>query len=136
MSQIDAVKKYKVKKFATSEDVKKYDICTSSGKVAIKGVCPNTRTEYYAKGTQPDKCSYHSGYSSKSNGSTQKSNSETTTASSEKETTAKSDTQSKNNPTAKAGSTNNPTTKASPANNTTTKASSKGSAGSTTKKTN
>lgn len=126
MSQIDAAKKYKVKKFATSEDVKKYDICTSSGKVAIKGVCPNTRTEYYAKGTQPDKCSYHSGYSSKSNSSTKKSNGATTSVSSEKETTTKSGTPSKTDTTTKAGSANKPTTKAS----------SKGATNSTTKKTN
>ncbi len=62
MSQIDEVKNYKVKDFELSDDVKKYDICSSSGKVAIKGVCPSTRSEYFAKGTQPDKCTYHSAY--------------------------------------------------------------------------
>lgn len=63
MNQIDEVKGYKAKKFEVSDDVKKYTICSSSGKIAIKGVCPSTRSEYFEKGTQPDKCSYHSAYS-------------------------------------------------------------------------
>lgn len=77
MNQINTVKKYKAKKFELSEDVKKYEICSSSGKVAIKGVCPSTYTEYFTKGTQPDKCSYHSGYSSSSKN--YNTNTETTT---------------------------------------------------------
>ena len=48
-----------------SKDVKKYDICSSSGKVAIKGVCPTSKSEYFAKGTQPAKCTYHSAFSKK-----------------------------------------------------------------------
>lgn len=63
MNQIDSVKKYKAKSFKMSKDVKKYDICSSSGKVAIKGVCPTSKSEYFAKGTQPAKCTYHSAFS-------------------------------------------------------------------------
>ena len=66
MNQIDSVKKYKAKSFKMSKDVKKYDICSSSGKVAIKGVCPTSKSEYFAKGTQPAKCTYHSAFSKKS----------------------------------------------------------------------
>lgn len=69
MNQINKVKEYKAKNFEVSEDVKKYNICTSSGKIAIKGVCPNTKSEYFEKGTQPDKCSYHSAYSNTKNNS-------------------------------------------------------------------
>lgn len=90
MNQINTVKKYKAKKFELSEDVKKYSICTSSGKVAISGVCPSTRSEYFAKGTQPDKCSYHSGYSSYSSKNYNKST---------ETTTKKSDTNKQNNET-------------------------------------
>lgn len=75
MDRIDEVKQYKAKNFDLGKDVKKYNICTSSGKIAIKGVCPSTRVEYFIKGTQPDKCTYHSALSN------------TTTA--EGETTAK-----------------------------------------------
>ena len=64
MNQINTAKEYKAKNFKISNDVKKYDICSSSGKLAIKGICPSTHSEYFAKGTQPDKCSYHSAYSS------------------------------------------------------------------------
>lgn len=69
MNEINKAKKYKAKDFELSEDVKKYNICSSSGKVAIKGACRNTYSEYYAKGTQPDKCNYHSAYSSSSSSS-------------------------------------------------------------------
>ena len=62
MNQINEVKKYKAKDFATGESVKKYTICDSSGKVAIKGVCPKTHKEYFVKGSEPDKCSWHSAY--------------------------------------------------------------------------
>lgn len=67
MDQINEVKGYESKEFEVSEDVKKYNICTSSGKIAIKGVCPSTKSEYFEKGTQPDKCSYHSAYSNSKN---------------------------------------------------------------------
>ncbi|MCR5738016.1 MAG: transglycosylase domain-containing protein [Eubacterium sp.] len=63
MNRINEKKKYKKKNFKMSSDVKKYDICSSSGKTAIKGVCPTSKSEYFAKGTQPDKCTYHSGSS-------------------------------------------------------------------------
>jgi penicillin-binding protein 1A len=63
MNRINEKKKYKKKNFKMSSDVKKYDICSSSGKAAIKGVCPTSKSEYFAKGTQPDKCTYHSGSS-------------------------------------------------------------------------
>lgn len=62
MNQIDTVKKYKPKDFATGQSVKAYNICNASGKLAIKGVCPKTHKEYFVKGSQPDKCSWHSAY--------------------------------------------------------------------------
>lgn len=80
MNRINEKKKYKKKDFEMSPDVKKYDICSSSGKTAIKGVCPvsSSKSEYYAKGTQPDKCTYHSAskysYSSGSSSSQQEDN--------------------------------------------------------------
>ena len=69
MNRIDAKKKYKKKNFKMSSDVKKYDMCSSSGKTAIKGVCPTStsKSEYFAKGTQPDKCTYHSASSYSNN---------------------------------------------------------------------
>lgn len=76
MNQINAKKGYKKKKFAKSDDVKKYNICSSSGKVAIDGVCPSTYSEYFEKGTQPDKCSYHSAYSNSDNNDTEDNNSD------------------------------------------------------------
>lgn len=67
MNRINEKKKYKKKNFKMSSDVKKYDICSSSGKVAIKGVCPTSKSEYFARGTQPDKCTYHSASSYSNN---------------------------------------------------------------------
>jgi penicillin-binding protein 1A len=89
MNKINKVKKYKKKKFELSDDVKKYNICSSSGKVAIKGVCPSTYSEYYLKGTQPDKCSYHSGYSSKTTDTGSGTTSDTTTKNKETTSAAK-----------------------------------------------
>ena len=87
MNQIDKAKKYKVKDFKLSDDVKKYDICSSSGKTAIKDVCPTSKSEYYAKGTQPDKCTWHSSsYHSSSWSSHSSSSSSTTTKASENDT--------------------------------------------------
>lgn len=76
MNQINAKKGYTKKKFAKSDDVKKYNLCSSSGKVAIDGVCPSTYSEYFEKGTQPDKCSYHSAYSNSDNKDTEDNSSE------------------------------------------------------------
>lgn len=87
MNQIDAAKEYEPKKFEVSEDVKEYNICSSSGKIAVKGICPSTYKEYYAKGTQPNKCTHHSAASKeaedekgtkKTNKSDKKTNTETT----------------------------------------------------------
>lgn len=83
MNQIDSVKKYKAKSFKMSKDVKKYDICSSSGKVAIKGVCPTSKSEYFAKGTQPAKCTYHSAFSKKSSSYSNSSSSSGNSSSSE-----------------------------------------------------
>ena len=47
VSKIDKVKKYKKTNFKQGKNVKAYDICDSSGKVAIDGVCPETHVEYY-----------------------------------------------------------------------------------------
>lgn len=99
MNEINKAKKYKAKDFELSEDVKKYNICSSSGKVAIKGACRNTYSEYYAKGTQPDKCNYHSAYSSSSSSSNYNSYSKpeetTTSAVRNEKSTTKSNAQSK-----------------------------------------
>ncbi len=88
MNRINEKKKYKKKDFKMSSDVKKYDICASSGKTAIKGVCPvsSSKSEYYAKGTQPDKCTYHSAskYSYTSNYNSTKTESSTNSAETEK----------------------------------------------------
>ncbi len=62
MNQINEKKKYKKKDFLMSKDVKKYKICRSSGKVANTG-CYSTYSEWYAKGSQPGNCSWHSGRS-------------------------------------------------------------------------
>ena len=67
MDQINEVKKYKPKGFNKGENVKAVEICDVSGKAAIKGVCPKTHVEYFKKGTEPDKCSYHSSYSNNYN---------------------------------------------------------------------
>ena len=119
VSKIDKVKKYKKTNFKQGKNVKAYDICDSSGKVAIDGVCPETHVEYYKKGSEPAKCNYHSNsytksYSNSNNYYTKKKYySSTTTIASENQTTAKSG--SKTNPDSK-GSTkennNKPTVKA------------------------
>lgn len=102
MDQINDLKKYKPKDFKSGKDVKEYEICDSSGKVAIKGVCPKTHKEYFTKGTQPDKCTHHSGsvknYTSYNpeNGTTSASANEATTKRS-KEATTTSKKKKKNN---------------------------------------
>ena len=60
MSRIDEVKKYKIKGFKQGKNVKAVEICDSSGKAAIKGVCPETHIEYYKSGSEPEKCNWHS----------------------------------------------------------------------------
>ena len=99
MNQIDTVKKYKAKDFQSGKDVKAYNICNSSGKVAIDGVCPKTHKEYFSKGTQPDKCTYHSGtaknYNRLNSGDSDRTESTTTKAVTSQEnetTTARPDT--------------------------------------------
>lgn len=60
MSRIDETKGYKKKGFKQGKNVKAIEICDSSGKTAIKGVCPKTHIEYYKSGSEPEKCNYHS----------------------------------------------------------------------------
>lgn len=68
LSQINKTEEYKIRDFVLGDDVKKVTLCSSSGKLAIEGVCPNTYVEYYADKDAPtDKCSYHSGASKNSN---------------------------------------------------------------------
>ncbi len=96
VSKIDKVKKYKKTNFKQGKNVKAYDICDSSGKVAIDGVCPETHVEYYKKGSEPAKCNYHSNsytksYSNSNNYYTKKKYySSTATNASENHTTVKS----------------------------------------------
>lgn len=59
MGQIVDLKKQKYKDFDSTDGVKEFEICRSSGKVASEGLCTNTYTEYYVEGTEPEKCSYH-----------------------------------------------------------------------------
>lgn len=107
MSQINKVKGYEVKDFEFSDDVEEVTLCSSSGAIAIEGVCPHTYTEYFTKDTAPTKkCSYHS--SSYSNTS---SSSETTaSAASTEETSAEDNSNSNDN---KETSTREPDTKES-----------------------
>lgn len=78
MSQIDQVKGYEVKNFEMSDDVEEVTLCSSSGALAIEGVCPHTYTEYFSKDTAPtNKCSYHYGTPKKT---TNESSTEATTS--------------------------------------------------------
>lgn len=78
MSQIDQVKGYKIKDFEMSDDVEEVTLCSSSGALAIEGVCPHTYTEYFSKDTVPtNKCSYHYGTPKKT---TNESSTEATTS--------------------------------------------------------
>lgn len=78
MSQIDQVKGYEVKDFEMSDDVEEVTLCSSSGALAIEGVCPHTYTEYFSKDTAPtNKCSYHYGTPKKT---TNESSTEATTS--------------------------------------------------------
>lgn len=78
MSKIDQVKGYEVKDFEMSDDVEEVTLCSSSGALAIEGVCPHTYTEYFSKDTAPtNKCSYHYGTPKKT---TNESSTEATTS--------------------------------------------------------
>ena len=78
MSQIDQVKGYKIKDFEMSDDVEEVTLCSSSGALAMEGVCPHTYTEYFSKDTAPtNKCSYHYGTPKKT---TNESSTEATTS--------------------------------------------------------
>ncbi len=48
------------KEFEQPEDVVESSVCKTSGKLAIKGVCPETVTDYFAEETEPsEKCDLH-----------------------------------------------------------------------------
>ena len=96
MNRIDEVKKYKAKGFDTGESVKRYDICDSSGKLAIKGICPKTHKEYFVKGTEPDKCSWHSAYNNNTDTSDSNLNEEGITTKQSENSTKKVTADSKN----------------------------------------
>ena len=86
ISRIDEAKGYKKKGFKQGKNVKAVEVCDSSGKTAIKGVCPKTHIEYYKSGSEPEKCNYHSS-SYSNNYSYTKSYNYTTTKASEGTTT-------------------------------------------------
>lgn len=87
MSRIDELKKYKKKGFKQGKNVREIEICDSSGKMAIKGVCPKTHTEYYKAGSEPEKCNYHSSSYSNNYSYTNKYYYSATKASGDNETT-------------------------------------------------
>lgn len=48
------------KEFEQPDDVVESSVCQTSGKIAIKGVCPKVTTEYFEEGTEPsEKCDLH-----------------------------------------------------------------------------
>ena len=48
------------KEFEQPDDVVESSVCQTSGKIAIKGVCPKVTTEYIEEGTEPsEKCDLH-----------------------------------------------------------------------------
>ena len=48
------------KDFERPDDVVESSVCQTSGKLAMKGVCPNVTTEYFEEGTEPsEKCDLH-----------------------------------------------------------------------------
>lgn len=58
MEQINSGKE--VKAFKMPSSITKELICTKSGKLAVSGVCPDTKYEYFASGTVPsEKCDAH-----------------------------------------------------------------------------
>ncbi len=94
MSRIDEVKNYKKKDFKRGKNVHPVEICDSSGKVAIKGVCPKTHTEYYKSGSEPGKCNWHSSNYSNNYSYTKNSGENTTTKANSNGVTTKSATES------------------------------------------
>lgn len=94
MSRIDEVKNYKKKDFKRGKNVYPVEICDSSGKVAIKGVCPKTHTEYYKSGSEPGKCNWHSSNYSNNYSYTKNSGENTTTKANSNGVTTKSATES------------------------------------------
>ncbi len=94
MSRIDEVKNYKKKDFKRGKNVHSVEICDSSGKVAIKGVCPKTHTEYYKSGSEPGKCNWHSGNYSNNYDYTKNSRENTTTKANSNGVTKKSSSES------------------------------------------
>lgn len=94
MSRIDEVKNYKKKDFKRGKNVHPIEICDSSGKVAIKGVCPKTHTEYYKSGSEPGKCNWHSSNYSNNYSYTKNSGENTTTKANSNGVTKKSATES------------------------------------------
>ncbi len=93
MSRIDEVKNYKKKDFKRGKNVHSVEICDSSGKVAIKGVCPKTHTEYYKSGSEPGKCNWHSSNYSNNYDYTKNSRENTTTKTNSNDVTKKSTTE-------------------------------------------
>lgn len=66
MTRIDEVKEYSYAEFKMPDSIEQAQICSLSGKKAIKGVCSNdpagnkVTTEYFAKGTVPtEECDAH-----------------------------------------------------------------------------
>lgn len=46
--------------FAVPEGISQYSVCATSGKLAIRGLCPEVTTEYFKDGTEPtDTCNLH-----------------------------------------------------------------------------
>ena len=46
--------------FSKPDGITRYSVCTVSGLLAVKGVCPATHSEYFASGTRPSKsCDQH-----------------------------------------------------------------------------
>ncbi|MCI8957351.1 MAG: glycosyl transferase [Eubacterium sp.] len=97
MSRIDEAKNYKKKDFKRGKNVHSVEICDSSGKVAIKGVCPKTHIEYYKSGSEPGKCNWHSSNYSNNYDYTKNSRENTTTKANSNDVTKKSTTESTTN---------------------------------------
>ncbi len=93
MSRIDEVKNYKKKDVKRGKNVHSVEICDSSGKVAIKGVCPKTHTEYYKSGSEPGKCNWHSSNYSNNYDYTKNSRENTTTKTNSNDVTKKTTTE-------------------------------------------
>lgn len=117
MSRIDETNGYKKKGFKQGKNVKEVEICDSSGKVAIKGVCPKTHTEYYKSGSEPEKCNYHSSNYSNNYSYTKKYYNTTTKAAGESATTKAGETKANSQAVTKKDTSDTVTKKSEPANN-------------------